>query len=616
MPSILSHVKHVAAALLLSLHLTCANETHSDVDQIFQYFTPSPTPNTPANLGAYLWIPPQTATIRAVMVAVHNGLPISILHNPAIRAICRKHGIAQILLTPWASDIGNTMLKDLFYDITDPERTAIYDRYVARLAELSGHDELSFAPIIPLAHSAYCDFAFSAALRRPQQCLAALPIKAGLPDVYDLYAAGGKAKTPTPHLALRHVPILFVQSASQETVAWSPYPRGLVASGLDRYRRDHDNNDGSEYEPRNELFGMCWDMSSGHFDMLPRNYQFVANWLDAIASARLPTMPGEPLRHLTLRDGWLVNPTSLATESQPPGSPLVAAYRDVTKDRHRSLWYPTEKLARSLAELARSEPRKEIELFTFLDPAGAPISLAHQSLATLANAQQHLQGDGLLQLTTHHFITPPGICSNKDKQHAKNPDAPHDMKNLLFPGKSNLPTSKLPLNFDENYGVFQLLSKETFTDERGVTESRFTLRLKRHRLAPENRFSMSFVRVYHEGDDQFAAAGRTCQISIVPADAMPQARAQKIVFPTVPDAPIASQKIQLNATSSLGLAVNYFVLKGPGIIQGSAFVPMEIPMNVHRPIEVTIGAYQVGLFQEPDAAQPADTVYQTFRLTP
>ena len=49
-----------------------------------------------------------------------------------------------------------------------------------------------------------------------------------------------------------------------------------------------------------------------------------------------------------------------------------------------------------------------------------------------------------------------------------------------------------------------------------MTETRFTLRLTRHRMDPDAGFVMSFVRVEHEGDSTFAAAGRTCQISLSP----------------------------------------------------------------------------------------------------
>lgn len=279
-----------------------------EINRIFQYFAPSTIPKARLNSGAYLWVPPNAPQIRAVIVGIQNGLPIVVLQHPAIRAVCRKYGIAEILLTPNGTEIGPVMLKDLKYDVTNPEVTAVYDLYLKRLADLSGHPELVAAPIVPMAHSAYCDFPFAAAMRDPAHCLAALPIKAGMPDLYAFFGPGGKAFKPDPSLCLRNVPILFINSASQETVGWSAYPHDIGSPAYAMYRHDYDDNPGTTYEPRNDLIGIDWDMAPGHFDMLPRDFQFAADWLAAVAQAHLPQKPGDPLKDLTLRDGWLINP--------------------------------------------------------------------------------------------------------------------------------------------------------------------------------------------------------------------------------------------------------------------------------------------------------------------
>jgi hypothetical protein len=607
--------------LMLALLLSCSVAVRAapmgpDVDRIYQFFVPSAEDPSRPNLGAYLWVPPNTPRIRAVLVGMHNGLPIHILQSAPVRAACRKHGVAQILLTPWAKDIGEVMLKNLTYDVTDPARTAVYDGYLARLAEVSGHPELITAPIVPLGHSAFCDFPFDAAIRRPEQCLGAIPIKAGLPDVYNFYAVGGKAKSPDPSLCLRGVPILFVHSASQETVVWSAYPHGMTGAGMGSYRRDSDDNPGTGYKPRDELFGMSWEMTGGHFDMLPRDDQFVADWLDAVAEARLPEKAGSPLKDLTLRDGWLMCPQIPAAGDLPNDYPMPAPYLQYKGRRSQALWYPNEGLARNVFELGRDEPRKQIELFTFLDGKGQPISLAHGAMATMPDPRAMLYGDGLFTLTTHHFTAPPDICTITDKDHLKHPEQPHVYANVLFPGKTVLPTSEVPLHFDPDAGALELVRSERFKDERGAPETRFTLRLVRHRIDPDAGFTMSFVRVYHQGDGQFAAAGRTCQIAWGPSDADKTASAQTVDFPPVPDAPASSAKVELHARSSCGLPVDYFVLKGPGVIRDDAFVPAEFPAGATRPIEVTVGAYQVGLFRETGGVRPSQTVYQTFHLTP
>lgn len=234
----------------------------SDSVSIYQYFLPYQGANARFGSGAYLWVPPETEQIRAVMIGIHNGLPISVLENEEVRKVCAKYGIAQILMTPNGSDIGPLMLKNLCYDFTDSERTAIYDRYLSGLAVLSDHLELTNAPIIPMAHSAYCSFPFEAGMRNPSQCLALIPIKAGLPDVYKTYGPGGTAHCHDASRALLNIPILFISSAAQETVPsqWKsePFPHKIGNNPLlSIYRQDTNTTAEDTYSPRSELAGIC-----------------------------------------------------------------------------------------------------------------------------------------------------------------------------------------------------------------------------------------------------------------------------------------------------------------------------------------------------------------------
>ena len=538
------------------------------------------------------------------------------LQHPAIRAVCRKYGIAEILLTPNGTEIGPVMLKDLKYDVTNPEVTAVYDLYLKRLADLSGHPELVAAPIVPMAHSAYCDFPFAAAMRDPAHCLAALPIKAGMPDLYAFFGPGGKAFKPDPSLCLRNVPILFINSASQETVGWSAYPHDIGSPAYAMYRHDHDDNPGTTYEPRNDLIGIDWDMAPGHFDMLPRDFQFAADWLAAVAQARLPQKPGDPLKDLTLRDGWLINPVVPVAGDLPADFPLPAPYLQYKGPRSKAAWYPNEALARAEFNLIRDEPRKKIEMFTFLDPAGKPIGLEESSMAELPNAQLLLRDQGLLTLTSYHFTAPFPVWSESKRDHEAHPEKPYVLENKLFPGQTTLPVSGIPLQYDPCACPLELVKAEPFKDARGVAETRFTLRWTRNRMTPDASLGFFAIRAYDEGDAQFAAAGRTCAVKSSMQEFEKKAAPQTVDFPKVPDAPANSRSIELKATSSSGLPVDYFVMKGPGIIQNGAFIPMEIPASLRKPIEVTIGAYQVGLFKDAGGIRPSSTVYQTFQLLP
>ena len=582
--------------------------------QIWQYFVAPPDAKPNATSGAYLWIPPQTTAIRAVMVGVHNGLPLPIMQHPAVRAVCRKHGIAQILLTPNGSDIAN-MVKGLNFDPTDTDKTAIYDRYLADLARVSEHPELEAAPIVPLAHSAYMSFPFEAALRKPEQCLGIIPIKAGTPNVY---AYLDKMKVPNPALCLRYVPGLILDSAGQETVPgrWkgSPYPQVFEPNFINAYRQDRQDNPGTEYQAKNEMIGGCWDMLSGHFDLHERNYVFVADWLEAIAVARLPAQAGAPLKNLTLKDGWLMDPRP--PKDGKPGKDYAqpAPYLQYTGNRSKALWYPTEALARRALQVQLDACTKDIEVFTVLDPQGQPIAMPEGPMAKMPDPTALLHGDGRFTITTHHFTAPPEICTSTEKDHGKKPDATHTLGNPLFPGKTVLPVSDLPLVVDGSGTPFQVLGRTTVKDDRGVTETKFDLRLARNRVSTGSQ-QLLFLRLKHGGDDRFLPTGRTVEISWW-YGGMKGGKGQTITFPTVADAPASAAKVALKATSSAGLPVDYFVVQGPGIIQGSDFVVREVPAGRKAPILVTIGAYHNGVYDEGKRVAASDVAYQSFKLLP
>ena len=583
--------------------------------EVYQYFVPGPQGK---NSGAYLWVPPGAKVIRAVMVGIHNGLPVNILQNAAIRRVCNQYGIAQILLTPNGSDLGTSgMLKDLNFDITDPARTEIYDRYIQALADASSRPELVLAPVIPLAHSAYASFPFDVAMRDPSRCLLAIPIKAGLPNVYAFYGEGGKASKPAPELTLGAVPILFVNSMNQSTVPsqWKSQslPYGSGTSGNPQaYRADTAANPGDTYQRGNELFGVNWEMMSCHFDMKPRNYEFVAKYIAAVAQARLPATPPAPgvrsqLKNLTLDSGWLVDrfySNAAPGSNKPYFAP--APYRAYKGPKNQALWYPNEELARLTQQAMLGESTRKFEMFTFLDRAGQPISLAESPQIDLSESPWLIEGDGRFTLRPYAFKEPFLVCTNTAKGHEKDPAAPHPMSNVLFPGQTTLPISNLPILADVNGSPVEQVP--------GVD---FTFRLRPHRFAPEpGGYNHFYLHFYKEGNEDFALAGRNVKITWwLNGQKIPGIKDQKITFPPLANAPKSTKRIKLTATSSSNLPVGYFVREGPAVIEGDELVVTQVPFSDPKPLAITIGAYQTGLWQ-PDGFKAAATVYQSLSLTP
>jgi hypothetical protein len=96
---------------------------------------------------------------------------------------------------------------------------------------------------------------------------------------------------------------------------------------------------------------------------------------------------------------------------------------------------------------------------------------------------------------------------------------------------------------------------------------------------------------------------------------IPGIKDQKITFPPITDVPKSTKRIKLAATSDSGLPVGYFVQQGPAIVEGNELVITQVPQHDPKPIKVTVGAYQVGLWQK-DGFRAAPTVYQSFSLLP
>jgi len=69
----------------------------------------------------------------------------------------------------------------------------------------------------------------------------------------------------------------------------------------------------------------------------------------------------------------------------------------------------------------------------------------------------------------------------------------------------------------------------------------------------------------------------------------------------------------LKATSDSGLAVEYYVAYGSGLIFGSKLMTSELPGGARFPVEVTVVAWQFGRGIDP-LVRTATPVEQTIRI--
>ncbi len=129
-------------------------------------------------------------------------------------------------------------------------------------------------------------------------------------------------------------------------------------------------------------------------------------------------------------------------------------------------------------------------------------------------------------------------------------------------------------------------------------------------LAPAGE-RITFI-AYSEGDETYR---HTEQVGMLPRNfkAFTAGKEQTITFPAVGDIKAGSGPLPLEAKSSSGLPVDFYVAHGPAEIVDGKLKIAGLPVRASLPIEVKIVAYQFGSGIEPKV-KTAAPVEQTVRI--
>ncbi|WP_198175131.1 hypothetical protein [Spirosoma telluris] len=94
-----------------------------------------------------------------------------------------------------------------------------------------------------------------------------------------------------------------------------------------------------------------------------------------------------------------------------------------------------------------------------------------------------------------------------------------------------------------------------------------------------------------------------------------EGKPQTLTFPDVPDQVEYTKSLTLQAVSSVGLPVQYYVKAGPATVVGNRLMFTPIPPRSRRPVAVTVVAWQYGT-SVCDKVQSATPVEQTILIQP
>ena len=266
---------------------------------------------------AYLYIPPKTKHVRAVIIGQFNMLEQPILEHPKFREALQRLDYAAIWIAPMLYGPGT--------DYTDSQKFKMVETMLADFAALSGYRELDTAPLIGIGHSALSGFPWDFAIGKPERILTGIS--------YDGSFAGNKVEK------LKGIPML----TRNGEYSWASGNTGGV-----KLREAHP-----------ELaVSMVADPGSGHFDINDEIIEFIGYYLEKADKAR--NSDDGKLKPVDPASGWLVD--RWRGDREPTAQ--AAPYAQFTGKE--GIWVFDEEHARKLEEYQARFRGKKVELIGYM----------------------------------------------------------------------------------------------------------------------------------------------------------------------------------------------------------------------------------------------------------
>lgn len=575
------------------------------VDSVFQFSVPvAPifsTREANPERRAYLWVPPASAKLQGLVVAVQNMLEKPMFDDPAIRQACAEANLGLVLIDAGTSQypftpngVGNytvgaaNMALGLdpnvyttldINPVTGVAFTSASEQCGAELAVVlqnladeSGYAEIAHAPLMLTGHSAASTFvwvrsvATSAALNG--RVFALLPYKGTFPGTVPA-----------------NIPALHVSSEVQEISDWgNTWERSdqVTARRLRGATADGTGND--------RLLGEYVQPGTGHYQYSESLSGPLAQFIKSSAALRIPAnWPAgafPTLNPMPASSGYLVDVTAVGRGDAAP-----VAYADwvaAGKDPRRAFWYIDQATAQAVCDGMNAGFSRRPHVITAYNNATTLVPLATQS-AGYGSLSATLESDGVTFKVRTAALTQSPTWR------------------YLHGQPVGLASGPILLKTNGSGGL-----RQTGPDT-------FRVWMTRHGGVPRlGQPWEPFLIARHPGDDTYRESDRPIWLNTsVPVNQVVGAT-QTISFPAIATqiAPNLAP-ITLGATASSGLPVQYWVVSGPYHCDpedNTRLLPDTLPIGAKYPLRVVVGAWQWGA-KNGTAYQSAAPVYQTFYVT-
>lgn len=429
-----------------------------------------------------------------------------------------------------------------------------FDTMMEDFAEVSGYSELKYAPIVPLGHSAMATFPWNFAAWNPECTLAIISYKGDAPRT-NLTGYGWENLEWGRTRNIDGIPGLMIEG---EYEWWEARVNPALAFRM--------------MYPKSCISFLC-DTGHGHFDVSDEVVEYLSLFLKKAAQYRLPETQvlDQPvqLTKLIPQDGWLAERWHPDQEKRSSPAPFLHYQGDV----HDAFWYFDEAVATAAENYYARVRGKKHQYLGFWDE-GQLVPFDEKSHARIGGKFEP-EADGLTFQVKAVFTDT--LRQKLTSGHAKgNPT----ISRICGPVEK-------------------------------VNDTTFAVRFYRMGFNNPKRTGAIWLLAYHPGDKDYKSTVQQFCMHI--PTRLDEGQVQKIRFNSIPDQAVGTKPLELQAMSSSGLPVYFYVKEGPARIEGGKLVFTKIPPHSKFPIKVTVVAWQYGRLAEPKI-QSAEPVEQTFSI--
>lgn len=520
---------------------------------------------------AFLWIPEDCRQVRAVVIADQNMEEEQIFQDPEFRKTLADLGFAEIWIVP---AMGSADFR------FDQGEGAILQNLLKTLADHSGYQELAYAPLVPMGHSATASWGWDVAAWNPQRVLAVLSIS-GVWPYFSSKNWQGRGIDEVPGLTTKGE---FEIKGNLET--------GWYAGLKGDFYQKHPN----------DAFTQVVEPGDGHFSASKNKIALIDLFLRKAVQYRLPAdAPSDGPPMLTPIDakktGWLYDVWHL---NAPPSAP-AAPVSQYTGKRDQAFWTFDQEMAKAIEDFQGRDRGQANVLIGYKQRNGLTPPIPDHGMVHLKFEPVE---DGLtFKLSGGFWDRVPSTSDGK----------PAEWQGWLGEGVTTIAQND-PIAHPSDEGNRMVIAPICGPVLQTASDT-FHISFNRIGFNNPKRSNDIWLFLTYPGDGTYKKMVQQAELRFPLINA--KGDSQEIDFPAIPDqhAGTSLAPIKLNATSSANAPIYYYVREGPAEVDADGTLTFtRIPPRAKFPISVTVVAWQWGRSIAPflQSAKPAE---RTFLIT-